>query len=42
MIVWMIIGMIKAHPTKNRMARRARVAALFVGASGAPLPLRRP
>jgi hypothetical protein len=22
----MIIGMIKAHPTKNRMARQARVA----------------
>jgi hypothetical protein len=26
-IVWMIIGMIKAHPTKNRMAREA--TALF-------------
>jgi hypothetical protein len=22
-IVWMIIGMIKAHPTNNRMARQA-------------------
>jgi hypothetical protein len=22
-IVWMIIGMIKAHPTQNRMARQA-------------------
>jgi hypothetical protein len=22
-IVWMIIGMIKAHPTKNRMPRQA-------------------
>jgi hypothetical protein len=22
-IVWMIIGMIKAHPTENRMARQA-------------------
>ena len=27
-IVWMIIGMIKAHPTENRMARRARESRL--------------
>jgi hypothetical protein len=30
-IVWMIIGMIKAHPTEDRMARRAWVDALFIG-----------
>jgi hypothetical protein len=27
-IVWMVIGMIKAHPTQHRMPRQARVEGL--------------
>jgi Cation transporter/ATPase, N-terminus len=36
-IVWMIIGMIKAHPTKNRMARRAEGRGLTVCGEAATL-----
>jgi hypothetical protein len=35
-IVWMIIGMIKAHPIRNRMPRRAWVDALFIRRSLGP------
>jgi hypothetical protein len=42
-IVWMIKWMIKAHPTENRMARRAWVHALFIrGSLVQPRPVRRP
>ena len=42
-IVWMIKWMIKAHPTQNRMPRRARWSRCsFVGASADPVPVRRP